>query len=182
MRLNALALAATLVAGAVLPTASQAQTLDRILGLVSAGTSFGWNSCSYVQGGLQSAACQGNRAVNAINVVRQTQLSSDWRRSERLQRQSRLITALQRACANGDERSCERSGGSDPRDMQVAQALGDACYAGDRESCRRADDMLRADRPRTAARPVRTASAALGCRPVVDPRTGYRVAGRTECR
>jgi hypothetical protein len=193
--INSLVVAALGVAAAIMPTTASAQTLDRILGVVSAGTAFGWNSCSYVQGGLQSAACQANRAVNAVNTLRQSQLNNDWRRSQRYQQRAQQLDAMQRACRAGDQESCARSGGTDPRTMEIARALNDACHAGDRRSCRRADKIMderntsiayRDDRGYAQDRPAfrrdEYASRGQECRPAIDPRTGYRIAGQLVCR
>lgn len=187
------------VLGAAIPATASAQSLDQILGVVQAGTAYGWNSCSYVNGGLQSALCQTNRAVNVANTLRQVQQNSDWRRQQRFQQRSQQLDALQRACRAGDEQSCARSGGTDPQQMQIARALNDACIAGDKASCRRAEAIMSERNVSTAYRddrgyderryedaraPRQRTYAAAGqqvCRPVIDPRTGYRVAGQLVC-
>lgn len=194
--INTIVLSALCVMGTAIPAAASAQTLDRILGLVSAGTAYGYNSCSYVQGGLQSASCQANRAVNVVSILRQTQQNADWRRQQKFQQRSQQIDALQRACRAGDEESCARSGGTDPRQMQVARALNEACIAGDRASCSRAASIMdernvarydrqdRYEQPVSGRQDVRSYDriAQQTCRPVVDARTGYRIAGQLVCR
>ena len=131
------ALAATLVSAP-----ATAQTLDRVLGVVSGLTAYGYHSCSYVRGGLGNASCQANRAVNVFDRLRQSEQRADQRRRQEFDRRTRQLTALQRACKAGDEQSCARSGGADGRQMEIARALMEACTSGDRSSCRRAEAMM----------------------------------------
>jgi len=130
-------LAATLV-----PAAASAQTLDRVLGLLGGATAYGYNSCSYVSGGLQSASCQANRALNVVSTLRQSEQNARYRQQERFNRRTQQLTALQRACQAGDTESCARSGGTDGKQMEVARALMDACTSGDKRSCSRAESMM----------------------------------------
>lgn len=182
------------VLAVAMPNAASAQSLDRILGLVTGASAYGYDSCAYVNRGLGQAACQTNRALNVINTVRQNEYNAQYRQRERFNRRAEQVAALQRACQAGDEQSCARSGGTDPRTMTIARELMNACTAGDKASCRRADAMLderNIGRTQTRsayddgyARPVRRQDARVAqqsCRAVVDPRTGYRVAGQLVC-
>ena len=195
------ALVAAVLAAAV-PTAAQAQgvNLDRVLGVLGGATAYGYNSCSYVNGGLQQASCQANRAVNVVNTLRQNEQAARYRQQERFQRRTQQLNALQRACQAGDAESCARSGGTDGKQMEVARALMEACTAGDRRSCQRADAMMDERNitasyrePRGYEQPARYEDrgyaprrtggyAQQTCRPVIDPRTGYRIAGQLDCR
>jgi hypothetical protein len=195
-----IAVAALGLAASIMPTTASAQLLDQALGLLSAGTAYGYNSCSYVNRGLQSAACQANRAVNVVSTLRQTQMNVDYRRRQQFDRRTQQLDALQRACKAGDEQSCARSGGADSNQMTVARALMDACTAGDRSSCGRAEALMDernvsrgyAQQEQRYARPVQYAQndrsyaprdgGRTVCRAVIDQRTGYRIAGQLDCR
>lgn len=181
----------------VVPAATQAQgiTLDRVLGVLGGATAYGYNSCSYVSGGLQSASCQANRAITVVNTLRQSEQNARYRQQERFNRRTQQLNALQRACQAGDAESCARSGGTDGRQMEVARALMDACTSGDRRSCQRAEAMMdernfasrgyepRYERRESAERRYEAPrSATQTCRPVIDARTGYRIAGQYDCR
>lgn len=197
---------------AVVPSAVSAQTLDRILGLVTGATAYGYNSCSYVNGGLQSASCQANRALNVVSTIRQSERNAQSRQREQFDRRARQLEALQRACKAGDDQSCARSGGGDGNQMQVARALMDACTAGDRSSCQRANAMMdernvsrsayqhpqRQYQPQSQYQPRYQAPAQYQqqpsydrpyqtastqtCRAAIDARTGYRIPGQLVCR
>ena len=189
------------LAALLAPTVASAQLLDRALGLINGVSAYGYDSCSYVDGGLRSAACQINRATNVANTLRQSEQNARYRQQERFNRRTSQLQALQRACQAGDQESCSRSGGTDGKQMEVARALMDACTAGDKRSCSRASAMMdernldrsaryeapRRDRePRYAQSgyepaPVRSASTQT-CRPVIDARTGYRIPGQLDCR
>lgn len=180
----------------VVPAAAQAQgiTLDRVLGVLGGATAYGYNSCSYVSGGLQSASCQANRAITVVNTLRQSEQNARYRQQERFNRRTQQLNAFQRACQAGDAESCARSGGTDGKQMEVARALMDACTSGDRRSCQRAEAMMdernfasrgddRGYEPRYERHEQATQRRATQtCRPVIDPRTGYRIAGRFDCR
>lgn len=128
----------------MVPAAASAQgiNLDRVLGVLGGVTAYGYDSCGYVNGGLQSASCQANRAFNVVNTLRQNDQSARYRQQERFNRRTQQLNALQRACQAGDAESCARSGGTDGKQMEVARALMDACTAGDRRSCDRAEAMM----------------------------------------
>lgn len=206
MRKIVLVLSAFVASLAAIP--AQGQTLDRILGLVTGASAYGYNSCSYVNGGFGQASCQANRALNVVSTVRQAEQNAQYRRREQFDRRTRQLDALQRACKAGDEQSCARSGGGDERQMNVARALMDACTAGDKSSCRRAEGMMderniassyqprqqyRAEpREQTAYRDYQPREqvaysddrrmASQQCRQAIDPRTGYRIPGQLVCR
>jgi hypothetical protein len=191
------AFAATLVAAvAPMPAQAQSRTLERVLGLVTGASAYGYNSCSYVNGGIQNVSCQANRALNVVNTLRQSEQNANYRQREQFDRRTRQLDALQRACKAGDEQSCARSGGTDERQMTVARALMDACSAGDKASCRRAESMMDErnmassyqsrpqyrDEPREQVAYRDNRVAQQQCRPAIDPRTGYRIAGQLDCR
>lgn len=189
------------LAAALVPSLASAQTLDRVIGLLNGATAYGYNSCSYVNGGLQSASCQANRAINVVNTLRQSEQNARYRQQERFNRRTQQLTALQRACQAGDQESCSRSGGTDGKQMEIARALMDACSAGDKRSCTRASAIMdernddrggRYEEPRRERQvqydydryeraPVRSASTQT-CHPVIDERTGYRIPGQLDCR
>lgn len=183
-----LAILVCLLLGSFAPAAAQAQTVDRLLGLLGGAAAYGYNSCSYVGGGIGQASCQASRALSVVGTLRQNEYSVQSRRREDFDRRGRQLTALQRACTAGDARSCERSGGSSPKQMEIARALMEACSAGDKGSCRRAEGMMD---ERSAGRdqrdgdgrydraPVRSGSS--DCRPVIDRTTGYRIVGAFDC-
>jgi hypothetical protein len=193
---KSIVLLALSISAALLPTTASAQILDRALGILSAGTAYGYNSCSYVGGGVQSAACQANRAFTALNSVRQGDFNTDYRRQQKFHKRTQQLDALQRACQAGDRESCSRSGGSDPQQMTIARALNDACIAGDKSSCRRAESIMderniaRDDRQVRYEQPLRRRQdaprydrvASQDCSPVIDARTGYRIIGQMVCR
>lgn len=189
------------LAAALVPSLASAQTLDRVIGLLNGATAYGYDSCGYVNGGLQSASCQANRAIGVVNTLRQSEQNARYRQQERFNRRTQQLTALQRACQAGDQESCARSGGADGKQMEIARALMDACTAGDKRSCARASAMMdernadrgeRYEEPRRERQaqydhdhyeraPMRSASTQT-CRPVIDARTGYRIAGQLDCR
>lgn len=136
-----LALAAMLVA-AVTPSTASAQSLEQILGVISAGSAYGYDSCSYVSRGASKLFCQANRAANVANTVRNVVQQQSYRKREEFNRRQQQLSALQRACQAGDQQSCSRSGGANAKQMEVARALMDACTAGDKPSCRRAENMM----------------------------------------
>lgn len=205
MRKLILVLAATLAA-AFAPTAASAQSLQDVLGVVQAGSAYGYNSCSYVNSGFGKVACQANRASTVANTLVDIKRRRDNERREKFDRRTQQLVALQRACASGDRQSCVRSGGSDPRQMEVARALMDACTAGDRNSCARAESMMdernivasyqpsaysqeqaQASLPPyhpnyRAASATQGATAQQNCVPMTDPKTGYRIAGQYRCK
>lgn len=200
MRKIAFFLAMLVATAFAVPAQAQGVNLDRVLGVLGGATAYGYNSCSYVNGGVQQASCQANRALNVVNTLRQNEQAARYRQQERFQRRTQQLSALQRACQAGDTESCARSGGTDGRQMEIARALMEACTAGDRRSCARADAMMdernitasyRDDRGYEARaryddRRYETrrtdAYAQQGCRPSIDPRTGYRIAGTPICR
>lgn len=183
----------------IAPRAASAQSLREVLGVVTATTSYGYNSCSYVYDRSGQAFCQVNRAANVANTIAQLAEQRAFRRRQQVQERAQVerqafdqrtqqLTALQRACDAGDQRSCVRSGGASGERMTVARALMDACTAGDRESCLRAQDMLDEStvvsnyrpttdrtlaqntvRPRAPVSQSTTSSSASGgCRPTVS--------------
>lgn len=186
MRKLIIALAATLVA-TFAPTAASAQSLQDILGVVQAGTAYGYNSCSYVTGGVGKVACQANRAVTVANTLADIKRRRDYQRSDDFNKRTRQLEALQRACKAGDSQSCARSGGASPQQMEVARALMDACTSGDRASCARAEGMMDErnvssyayqDQPRSQRQQV---AQRENCQPVIDSVTGYRIVGQFRC-
>jgi len=198
--INSIVFAGLSIAAAMLPASASAQSLDQILGVVSAGSAFGYNSCSYVRSGFGKVSCQANRASNVARTLRSVQQRSNSSLRQSFDSRNRQIVALQRACKAGDQQSCARSGGTDPRGMTIARELMNACTAGDKPSCSRAKSMMDPRNvERTYARdsyddgyaqparyeqdrPSYDRVAQQTCRPVVDPRTGYRVAGQLVCR
>lgn len=176
-----------LVVTTLTPSVASAQSLQDILGVVQAGSAYGYNSCSYVTSGFGKVACQANRASTVASTLVEIKRRRDYERRAEFDRRTQQLTALQRACQAGDQQSCLRSGGSDPRQMEVARALMDACTAGDRSSCARAESMMD-ERNIVAAsyqnQGYRQAPAyqtprqqVAQCLPVYDSRTGYRIAG-----
>lgn len=137
----------------VAPSAATAQSIQDIIGVAQIGSQLGFNPCSFTNQGSQRTFCQINRAANVANVVSQMDQRRRYRRSQEFNERTRQLEALQRACRAGDEQSCDRSGGNNPQQMQIARALMDACNAGDRNSCRRAEDMM--DERNVSMQPMR---------------------------
>lgn len=185
MRKIALIVLAALTA--IIPSAASAQKIDlgQILGVVSVGTSLGYNSCSYVRGSAGKAFCQVNRVANAANTVNNVVQRDRYRKQQQFNQRQQQLTALQRACQAGDSESCARSGGADSKQMTVARALMDACTAGDKRSCQRAEAMMdeRNVSSYAAPRATQVAYARRDCplQPVYDA-NGQRIAGEYVCR
>lgn len=110
------------------------------------GYNGGYSSGCYGAGAIGQVVC-------TISQVAQISQQERYRRQQLVQQQvqlqrealdqrARQAEALARACQAGDTRSCQRTGGGDPRTIAIARALMDACAAGDRESCVRADAMM----------------------------------------
>lgn len=127
---------------ASLSAPATAQSIDTIVGVTNVLTSFGYNSCSYVRGGVQKTACQANRVTNVLLNARQVQDRARWNHSVKYDRKAFQLEALQKACRAGDTYSCERTGGMGENQMVIARALISACRNGDRISCNRADSIM----------------------------------------
>lgn len=132
-----------IIAAFAMPAAANAQSLDQVLGVISGGSSLGYNSCSYVRDDTAKTFCQINRAARLANDTSravQRPRAGEWQdRNDQVQQ----LRALQRACKAGDQNSCSRSGGTTKEQHDIAIALMEACRAGDRYSCRRMERIMR---------------------------------------
>lgn len=135
-------------ASAQVYTDGEARTANGFL-IPNGGSGYGYNGYSSYNGGCQGAGA----VVQIICTVSQISQQDQLRRQQRIQQQqqiqrealdqrTRQLDALARACQAGDAYSCQRTGGGDPRTVQIARALMDACSAGDRDSCIRAEQMM----------------------------------------
>lgn len=176
--------------------AASAQNLGGILNAVSGSR---YNSCGYLSGGYQTL-CQVERVTRITDDLRRSSDRQNSRKREKFEQQARAIQALQRACKAGDQVSCDRLGGIDPRNIEIGRALMEACQAGDDYSCNRATAVMTnkergynpqvansyrpsAPASNNAARPSGTRPMQIGsCTVDVSNQTGYRVGAPYNCR
>jgi hypothetical protein len=153
---------------ASISTPASAQSIDTIVGVINGVSAFGYNSCSYVRGGIQKSACQANRISNVLLNARQVQDRARWNHSIEYDRKAFQLEALQKACRAGDSFSCQRTGGMDDNQMVIARALISACRNGDRISCGRADSIMSGHEVAVTSRPastIRTMAPAVRVQP-----------------
>lgn len=196
-----IALIAAAFAALTFNAPAQAQSLTDVLSVID---STRYNNCNY-SSGTYRATCQANRVSRVIDTIDRNNRNSRYETANRLERQIRMINALQRACDAGDAHSCRRLGGRmDPNRVTAARALMDACRNGDSFSCDRAQavltgndrsygtQMVRQSNERStravsrrsqpqAARLSATQARIGNCIVDIDPETGMRTSGPYGC-
>lgn len=149
--MRTIALIAAALAALAIAQPASAQSAGDILRTID---STRYDGCRHANGAYK-ATCQVRRAERVLDIFNPRNGRSNA--STELNRQISQIQALQRACAAGDQHSCQRVRGVSSQQITAARALMDACRNGDAFSCDRAEDVLMGTDRSYAGTPTRNA-------------------------